>query len=154
MDSIVTFYEYSTHSLIEEVEARILDENAFTAEELENILVSVLKALDYLENEATGHGCVSPTDICLAEGLVKIVDPSIASSSPLSIHEGYYYSPELMAQIKGDSEEDIDIFKNDIFCLALCILQCGLLESCEDCYDYQEGTFNFEKLEEKVQKFH
>jgi hypothetical protein len=101
VDSIVSFYEYSTHSLIQEIEARALDDNTFTAEELENILVSVLKVLDYLENEATGHGCVAPTDICLAEGVVKIVDPSIASSSPLSLHEGYYYSPELLAQIKG-----------------------------------------------------
>jgi hypothetical protein len=28
------------------------------------------------------------------------------------------------------------------------------LESCEDCYDYEEGTFSFEGLEDKITRFH
>lgn len=90
----------------------------------------MLKVLAYLEEEETGHGCMSVLDICLADGVVKVADPSIASASPLSITEGYYYSPELLQHILSKEEDDIDIFKNDVFCLALCILQCGLLESC------------------------
>lgn len=114
----------------------------------------MLKVLGYLEGEETGHGCLSPLDICLADGVIKVVDPSIASSSPFSLREGYYYSPELLSHIQGKEEEDPDIFKNDLFCLALCLLHCGLLEPCDDCIDYQEGTFNFDLLEEKVEKFH
>lgn len=41
-----------------------------------------------------------------------------------------------------------------MFCLALCILHCGLLESCEDCFDYEEGLFRFEMLEDKISRFH
>jgi hypothetical protein len=55
--------------------------------------------LAYLEVEETGHGCMSPIDICLSDGTIKIVDPSIASASPLSVTEGYYYSPELLNHI-------------------------------------------------------
>lgn len=93
---------------------------------------------------------MSPLDICLSDDLVKVVDPSIASSNPLQIAEGYYYSPEMMECIVRGSEEDIDVFKNDVFSLAMCILHCGLLGSCHDCYDYDRGEFIFERLEEKV----
>ena len=55
--------------------------------------MSGLKLLQYLEESEIGHGCISPLDICLADDLVKIVDPSVASSNPFSIVEGYYYSP-------------------------------------------------------------
>ena len=46
---------------------------------------------------------MSVLDICLADGMVKVVDPSIASASPLSITEGYYYSPELLQHIISKS---------------------------------------------------
>lgn len=61
-------------------------------------MVSVLKALGYLETKAIGHGCVSRKDIVIASnGTVKLIDPALATSSPLNLISGYYYSPELLA---------------------------------------------------------
>ena len=34
------------------------------------------------------------------------------------------------------NQSEIDIFKSDIFSLGMCLLHCCLLETCEDCYDY------------------
>ena len=92
------FTEYSTHTLEEELSARRKSNTRFSLEELENILVSVLKALGYLESQSIGHGCVSRKDVVISnDGLVKLIDPSLASSSPLDLISGYYYSPELLS---------------------------------------------------------
>lgn len=97
-DSVVVLTEYSSHSLEDELLARRRSGVRFTLEELENVLVSVLKALSYLESKSIGHGCVSKKDIVLSpNGTVKLIDPSLASSSPLNLIYGYYYSPELLA---------------------------------------------------------
>jgi hypothetical protein len=60
-------------------------------------LVSVLKALNYLESKSIGHGCISMKDIVIASsGVVKLIDPCFATSSPFNLISGYYYSPELL----------------------------------------------------------
>lgn len=95
---MIVFTEYSTHTLGDELVARRKSNNKFTVEELENILVSVLKGLRYLEDKAIGHGCVSFQDIVVsAIGTVKLIDPSLASNSPFHLISGYYYSPELLS---------------------------------------------------------
>ena len=115
--------------------------------------MSVLKLLEYLETVEIGHGCISPLDICLSDGMVKVVDPSIASSSPFMISDGYYYSPELLEQTLRQEGDSMEIFRNDVFSLAMCIIHCGLLESCHDCYDYESGELVFEVLEERLSQF-
>ena len=71
------------------------------------------------------------------DGLVKIVDPSIASSSPFNFMEGYYYSPEILKYYAtNEQDEGINIFKSDIFSLAVCLIQATLLEPVDDCIDY------------------
>lgn len=96
-DCIAVFTEYSTHTLHDELMARRKSNTKFTLEELENILVSVVKALHYLEAESIGHGCISAKDIVVSQnGIVKLIDPSLATSSPLQLMPGYLYSPELL----------------------------------------------------------
>ena len=57
-----------------------------------------MKALKYLEDRSVGHGCISLKDISLSEnGIIKLIDPSMASSSPLKLMPGYFYSPELLS---------------------------------------------------------
>ena len=91
---VITFYEYSAHSLMDELEERMKERRPFEESELWNILCSVVLGLAYLQKENIGHGSVSLLDMYISpDGLVKIVDPSIASSSPFNFSEGYYYSP-------------------------------------------------------------
>lgn len=121
-----------------------------------SIICSPTLGLSYLQKQNMGHGCVSVIDIFLtAEGLIKICDPAIASSSPFDYVEGYYYAPQLLASF---SENDIsmidnmDIFKSDVFSLGICALSAGLLEDCTDCYAYDEGTIDYNLLQSKLQK--
>jgi hypothetical protein len=84
--------------LEEELKTRRKSNTRFTLEELENILVSAVKALQYLESKSVGHGCCSAKDIAIShDGTVRLVDPCLASSSPLLLTPGYFYSPELLS---------------------------------------------------------
>jgi hypothetical protein len=111
--------------------------------------------LAYLQKESVGHGCISPIDIFIAaDGTVKVVDPSIATSSPFNLLEGYYYSPEIMNYFRDQDStctEDIDIFKSDVFSLALCVVHSALLESADDCFDYEGCSIDYDRLHGKVQ---
>jgi hypothetical protein len=94
----LVFTQYSTHTLHEELLARRDSNTRFTLQELENILVSVVKALHYLQTHCIGHGCCSVKDLLISgDGTVKLVDPCLATSSPLRLVTGYHYSPELLA---------------------------------------------------------
>lgn len=90
---------------------------------------------------------------------MKLIDPSLASSSPLTLIYGYYYSPELLCfnsiQNQGKSLnfsqtdlDDIDFFKNDIFVLGLLVLELGLLSnSLIEVFDYGNGNIDFNLLQ-------
>lgn len=151
---VVTFFEYSTHSLLQEVEARYAESRLFEESEVWSILCSSVLGLAYLQKESIGHGCVSPIDIFVApDGTVKVVDPSIATSSPFNLLEGYYYSPEIMEFFKQSepvATEDIDIFKSDVFSLGLCVLHAALLESADDCFDYGACAIDYAALQNKL----
>lgn len=50
--------------------------------------------MNYLESKSIGHGCISMKDIVISSnGVVKLIDPCLATSSPLNLIAGYYYSP-------------------------------------------------------------
>jgi hypothetical protein len=48
--------------------------------------MSCVLGLAYLQKESVGHGCISPIDIFITkDGVVHVVDPSIASAEPFQI---------------------------------------------------------------------
>ena len=111
-------------------------------------MYSATLGLAYLQKESIGHGCVSPIDIFLdREGTIMIADPSIATSSPLDCQEGYYYAPEML-----ERQPEVDVFKADVWSLALCVLQAALLDPCDDCYDYEQSIINYEVLQERIDR--
>lgn len=122
-----------------------------------SILCSSVLGLSYLQKESVGHGCISPIDIFIAnDGTIRVVDPSIATSSPFVLQEGYYYSPEIMEYFRSPEEvstEDLDIFKSDVFSLGMCVLHAALLESANDCFDYEQCTLDYELINSKLALF-
>ena len=60
--------------------------------------MSVIGALRYLENEGVGHGCITARDIVVSEtGTIKLIDPCLATKSPLQLYHNHAYSPELLS---------------------------------------------------------
>ena len=129
-------------------------------------MVSVLKALEYLESQSIGHGCVSRKDVVISnDGVVKLIDPSLASSSPLDLISGYHYSPELLSlnckaahnkksSISNSEVENIDFFKSDVFVLGLFIVELGLLHgNLEECLRYDEGYLDYDILDKYLNQF-
>lgn len=109
--------------------------------------------LSYLQKENIGHGSISLIDIYITQdGLVKIIDPSIASSSPFNLTEGYYYSPEILKYYaSSQQDEGVNIFKSDVFILAACMMHVALLEPIDDCYNYESHEIDFDALQSKLE---
>ena len=60
-----------------------------------------------------------------------------------------FYSPELLDHIvygsRGENNEadnQINMFRNDVFVLGMCMLETSLLENSCDCYVYEKGVVN------------
>lgn len=45
-----------------------------------------------------------------------------------------------------------NVFKSDVFSLGLCVIHAGLLESCDNIYNYNKFFINEMALEEKIEK--
>lgn len=51
---------------------------------------------------------------------------------------------------QNHSNEDINIFKSDVFVLAMCIIHCSILQPINECIDYDSGEVDFDMLEETL----
>jgi len=110
--------------------------------------------LAYLQRECVGHGCISPIDIFITkDGVIHIVDPSIASAEPFTPQEGYYYSPEVLdlTPQRVRCHQELDIFRSDVFSLGVCMLHAAMLESADDCYDYAACQIDYEEIQKKLE---
>lgn len=59
----------------------------------------------------------------------------------------YFHSPEEV------STEDLDIFRSDVFSLGMCVLHAALLESANDCFDYENCEVDYEQISNKLALF-
>ena len=62
---LVSFFEYSTRRLHDEIEVRSRENRPFEETEMWSIICSPTLGLSYLEKQNMGHGCVSVIDIFL-----------------------------------------------------------------------------------------
>ena len=80
--------------------------------------------MGHLQERGIIYGVLNSDKIFInpADHTVKLLDPSATATDPLMICEGRLYSPEIL-----NDEEEIDMFKSDMFVAGLIILECGLL---------------------------
>ena len=50
----------------------------------------------------------------------------------------------------NQQDEGVNIFKSDVFVLAVCMIQAALLESVDDCIDYRNYEIDFDTLQSKL----
>lgn len=107
-------------------------------------------ALAYLQKQNIGYGVLSLEEVYLtADGKTKVMDPSVASN-PLILTTDRYYSPEMLKLLLQPTSHDINIFKSDVFVLALCIIHCSILQPVSECINYDTGEVDFGMLEETL----
>lgn len=155
LHKLITFYQYSEYTLHEDMGNRLAERRPFEEAELWSILCSLVSALAFLQRESVGHGSVSLLDIFLtSDGTVKIADPSVASSSPFDMHDGYFYSPEVLKyhSTRLQAHGSLNIFKSDVFILAACMIQAALLQSVGNCINYKNLMINFDALQLKLEQ--
>lgn len=126
-------YDYSPHSLQQEVEVRFGSGRVFDEKEIWSILCSCSLALAFLERGGMCPGLVTSEDIRLTEeGVVKLLDHEATATSHrgfLTLKRNHYYSPEYLTQ--GNSS------KGSVFSFGMCLMEIMYLEPINDCYDYE-----------------
>lgn len=117
------------------MEARLHDGKQFCEKELWSILCSCCIVMAYLEKNNVEYRLISPEDVFLTdEGVVKVVDPELATVTKLC-NARPYYAPELLTSHRDSPNAAV-------FSLGMTMLELVFLEPLFDCYDYEGFGFN------------
>lgn len=158
---IDSYFEHHNNDLAEEIKNRKSNDMYFSASELEQLMDMFIKAGSTLNELGSRHGDLRPEFVCINDStgkflLMENVREKTGTGGRLAFvaEVDIYLSPILfkcysknVIKYKHDKEKD------DVFSAGLIILEAGLLESIQDCYDRERGKFMVEKLSEMIDRF-
>ena len=156
----IYFEEFNT-DLQQEIQQHHQTKTRFSEAELYNILYSVIDALCCLEKNSMSHNFVTPHNILKFENKrYKIHDNYTIAQSHLYEHalKGHYQrylAPEYFENLtlgKG-TPPSCDGQKADIFSLAMCILEAGLLDSERDYINRKLMILDETALNKSLERF-
>ena len=157
------FYEFPKTDLAKESSLRVSNGQSFSEGELANVTSQALNGLRSLHSQRITHGDIRPQYIGINKDTneVSILD-RLADPSPIEKTQGthivggkntLYMSPELYKKLQGkDKLVKYDPFKNDIYSLALSVLETGNGRSIKDIYN-PNGTVDQAKLDAHLNSF-
>ena len=157
------FYQFPKTDLAKENSVRVASGQSFTENELANITSQSLLGLKGLHAQKITHGDIRPQYIGINKDtnevslLDRLADPSpIEKTQSAHIVGGkdtLYMSPELYKKLQGkDRVIKYDPFKNDVYSLALSVLETGTGKSVKDIYN-TNGTVDQAKLDAHLNAF-
>ena len=152
------------------MQARQVDRNYFTEEELWEILGSSLKGLAYLHDQEIYHSLLTPQYIKILKNDVEDENYKVKILHPLILElfrddenernsdeneEKTYLSPEEFISLKyEETKKYVDYFKADVYCLGLCMLEAATFFSIKSCYDWETFLMNYEFILRKLLIIH
>lgn len=159
---IFLLFEYIKTDLDEEIQAKRRKNTVFTKDELTFLIFCCVNSLFYYQKCNLAHGDVRSASVFVSQnGVYKMVEHSFFNgpSSFLQVqynleraHTGVYLSPQLMGSL-GKARPSHNPGKSDVFALGMVILEVGLLEKLDDCYDFKESKILWSILETKLELF-
>jgi serine/threonine protein kinase len=157
------FYEFPKTDLAKESSLRVSNGQSFSEGELANVASQALNGLSSLHSQRITHGDIRPQYLGINKDTneVSILD-RLADPSPIEKTQGshivggkntLYMSPELYKKLQGkDKLIKYDPFKNDVYSLALSVLETGNGRSIKDIYN-TNGTVDQAKLDAHLNSF-
>jgi len=161
-NTIQIYFEEFQTDLQQEIYRHLDEKTRFSEAELYAILYSSISALACLEQHNLSHGFVVPLNIFkFRKDIYKMHDNgTISNKSYLYNHAlrgNYlrYLPPEFLASLtrKSENPEPNDPYKADIFSLAICILDAGLLTTEGDYINKKLMILDENSLKEALNKF-
>ena len=157
------FYEFPKSDLHKESLLRIQNGQSFTEPDLSSIASQALSGLNNLHNQKVTHGDIRPQFIGFRNEnndviiLDRLGDPSpiekIQAAYIISGKTQLYLSPEMYKKIQGkDNLAQYDPFKNDVYALAMSILEVGNGQPIRGIYN-TDGTIHQTKLDDHIKAF-
>lgn len=157
------FYEFPKSDLHKESTQKIQNGQSFTESELSGIANQALNGLHNLHSQNITHGDIRPQYIGMSKEsneaiiLDRLADPStmekVQASHIIGGKNQLYLSPEMYKKIQGkDNSSKYDPFKNDVYALALSIVEAGNGKSLKDIYN-TNGTVDQTKLDAHLNAF-
>lgn len=159
---IRTIYEYQKNHLKKEMEYRKKGKEHFDHEELTHIVYQVIAALDHYQMQDKPFGDLRPLFISvdnqakeykLCDRLKHESDARQAQMNNMISSLDMYCSPELYNLIKTKEKDisTIDLYKNDTFSLGMILLELGIMEDIQGCYE--NDGFNAHILQKHISTF-
>ena len=130
---IKEYYNYYPLSLSQELKNKKKYYSNFNSEEITHLFYNMMDSNSYLQENGLYHGLLNPEFIFINQNKFFLQMANIF----FEISEKYYYkeikekerkyfSPEIYEKILyPDKKMEIDFWKNDVFSLALVIIECG-----------------------------
>lgn len=157
------FYEFPKSDLSKENSARVQSGLPYSEQELSNITSQALNGLNSLHQQKITHGDIRPQYLGYNKEsgdlqiLDRLADPSPVEKTQAShIVSGkvpLYMSPELYKKLQGkDKVVKYDPFKNDLYALALSVLESGNGRPIKEIYN-SNGTIDQAKLDGQLNEF-
>lgn len=141
---LAEYFEYQSHTLLQEVEGRMSPKRPFSTKEVMSILCSCVLALSYFNKSDVLHYTLNPQDIVIDEqGVCKVL------SSTLSDHQfdfnekkEFYYAPETMRMFKQQSLPNGLTNKSGVFTLGITLLHLIHLKPMNHLYNFHAFAVN------------
>lgn len=159
---IFLLFEYIKTDLDEEIQLKKQKNTSFTTDEMTFLIFCCVSSLFYYQKCNLAHGDVRSASVFVSQnGVYKLVEHSFFNgpSSFMQVqfnldrsHTGVYLSPQLMESL-GKIRPNHKPGKSDVFALGMVIMESGLLEKLDDCYDFKEGKILRNNLDRKFEAF-
>ena len=159
---IFLLFEYIKSDLDEEIQSKKQKNTPFSKDEMTFLIFCCVSALFYYQKCNSAHEDVRSASVFVSQsGVYKLVEHSFFNgpSSFMQVqfnldrsHTGVYLSPQLMESL-GKARPSHKSVKSDVFAFGMVILETGLLEKLDDCYDFKESKILWNNIEEKLEEF-
>ena len=159
------YYNYYQVSLSEEIKNKKKYHSNFNSEELTHLFYNMMEINSYLQENELYHGFLNPEFIFISSNrfFLHMMNNFFYISEDIFFEEikkknKKYFAPEIYEKILFPKKKmEIDFNKNDVFSLALVIIECGTGFDINKLYtDYGFDTnilkFYFEEFKNKFQQ--
>lgn len=158
---IDSYFEHHNNDLAQEIGNRRSGDIYFSAAELEQLMDMFIRAGTTLNDLGSRHSDLRPEFVCIDDSTGKFLlmenlrDKTGAGSRLAFVAEiDLYLSPILFKSYsKNIIKYKHDKSKDDVFSAGMIILEAGLLDSVQSCYDRDTGKFRLENLAELMERF-
>ncbi|KAL4510200.1 hypothetical protein ABPG72_010393 [Tetrahymena utriculariae] len=145
-NTLYLMYEYNTFSLEALISERLDSNRLFPEDDLLNLAKSILNILNFLQRQNIPHGDIHPSSIYFntAGNNFAIYDRDFLCGRCVGMRlaesgkKFSYLSPEQITLMRSGSNvftSNEMIYKADIFCLGMTLLEAASLRLSQECYD-------------------